>query len=302
MLTPPPAPAQPASASAARAISSAGRSSRALNLTVAGSPAVRLCAARGAVLARSGSSWFQCGSNLRRRLRLIRAGARGYQLTRTWRDVTRSAKTAMFCTRRVAAGVAVALSALCVALGACGSGGGQSAGSTSPQEAVSVLLAPLAHRAAPGPATDESRKRALALWRFLCDHVDPRLRAHLTTDLVSRSDPRANCGAAVAVAIRYTGDNGKVGSVSALTGKPVSADTHGDESIVTVGMHYVAAPNATAPPPPTRATVRALAVKHAGGWWVASPEAFNPAVASAGGLTASQLRADYAKLLAGANP
>jgi hypothetical protein len=76
--------------------------------------------------------------------------------------------------------------------------------------------------------------------------------------------------------------------------------TLGNTSIVTVDLRYRTVPYIQAPPTPTRARIKVLVIKRDQRWWVATPEAFNAAYASRGGLTEPELRRSYARLLAAA--
>lgn len=189
--------------------------------------------------------------------------------------------------------------ALCAA-SLAGCGGASGAG--SPQEAVSAFLAPYAKPFPSGPDISESQRKENAkhLWQRLCDHVDPAIRRGLRFYKDGSVDARTNCGAVLSVLAGDPGEGGPVGSAATMTGTPRSALTSGTTSIVTVVMHYVPLPNLTVPPPPRSATIKVLTVKRDGHWWVATPHAFNPAVAVHGGETPAELRAEYAKLLAAA--
>jgi hypothetical protein len=172
---------------------------------------------------------------------------------------------------------------------------------SSPQRAVATFLAPFPSTLLAGLTESEQRRRALALWRTMCDRVDPAIRRGLrVNDEVTIPDRRAACGAVVMVMALEPGDGSGIAAPATIAGRPRAAVTQVNTSIVTVDVRYRAMPNATAPPPPARATVRTLVVKRDGRWWVATPNAFNPAYARRGGLTEGQLRQSYAKLLAAA--
>jgi hypothetical protein len=185
---------------------------------------------------------------------------------------------------------------ICAALAAASMvlppGSAAARGASSPSRAVTAFLAPFARPVAP--------KRTRAVWRTLCDRVDPAIRRGLHFYERGRLDARANCGAVVALMVAYTGDGGGMAQPETITGTPLSAATRGGASIVTVAVRYRARRGGTAPPPPARATVRVLVVKRGGRWWVGTPRAFNPSYARAGGLTERQLHADHAKLMAAA--
>jgi hypothetical protein len=189
-----------------------------------------------------------------------------------------------------------------LALSACVSGcsGAPASGSGSPQEAVSGLLAPFAKPHHNGAGNEQRRaKEAQALWRSLCEHVDPKIRRGLHF-YETKVDPLANCGAVVSLMIAYTGDTGPVAAPETIKASPLSAERRGDTSVVNVRLRFSVRPAAQYPAPPSPVTVKVLTVRRAGRWFVATPDAVNPVHARAGGLTEAQLRADHAKLLAAA--
>jgi hypothetical protein len=212
----------------------------------------------------------------------------------------RSTRTIVTPWRAFACASAAILLAGCADDGGTGSSAGREA--SSPEQAVSSFLAPFARPVAsgkPGESRDEQGKRAAAFWRQLCDHVDPAVRRELRFSEDARVDPRTNCGAVVALAVLYTGDTGEMAAPSAIEGTPLSATTDGDRSVVRVAVRYRARPGAsTPPPPPAKATISVLTVKRRGSWWVATPTAFNPLRARAGGLSERELRAEHTRLLA----
>jgi hypothetical protein len=195
-----------------------------------------------------------------------------------------------------------ALAVVALAVTACGaSGTTASHDGSSPQRAVETFLAPFPRTSLVGLRPAEQQRRTLALWQKMCDRVDPAIRKGLRVpDEVTVPDAHTACGAVVVTMAMDTGETSGVASPSTIAGTPGAAATHGDTSIVTGDMRYGAMPNATAPQPPPRATMKILVVKRAGRWWVATPNAFNAKHASRGGLTAPELRHQYAGLLAAA--
>jgi hypothetical protein len=174
-------------------------------------------------------------------------------------------------------------------------------GASSPWGAVATFLAPFPHTPLVGLSASEQRPRALALWRTMCDRVDPAIRRGLrVTGDVTIPDAHMACGAVVVLMAVNVPDGSGISPPAAMTGTPRGAATHGNTSIVTVDVRYQPMPNPTAPPPPARATIKVLVVKRDGRWWVATPDAFNPAHAGDGGLTEPELRRSYATLLAAA--
>jgi hypothetical protein len=195
-----------------------------------------------------------------------------------------------------------AAGALILGMGGCGEGdasGASSSGASSPQAAVERFLAPFSNLPprSQGPTASEEIK---GYWASTCDQVDPRIRPGLRfyeDDLV---DPRVNCGAVVVLLVMYTGDTGQMAPPRTISGNPVSADTAGDRSVVSVAMRYEIDERQTytAPPPPPEATVNVLVVKRDGSWWVATPQAFNPLHAADGGYNEFELRQLHEELLA----
>ena len=181
-------------------------------------------------------------------------------------------------------------------------GGGGTSGAGSPQEAVSAFLAPYAKPFPSGPDVRESQRKQNAkhLWQTLCDRVDPAIRRGLRFYKDNSVDARTNCGAVISVLAGDPGEGGPVGPAATMTGTPRSALTTGNTSIVTVVIHYVPVSGLTVASPPRSATIKVLTAKRGGRWWIATPHAFNPAVAIGGGETPADLRAEYAKLLAAA--
>jgi hypothetical protein len=200
--------------------------------------------------------------------------------------------------------VSVAL-ACGLALGGCGSGDAGGAlspdGASSPEGAVEHFLdvfsdPPDADPGRGGRATDEVTR----WWARACDQVDPRIRRalHASED---RMDPRVNCGAGVVLQALETGENTGMAPASRISGDAVSSTPpRGGTSVVTAAVHYETTIHGQGlRPPPAKATVRVLAVERDGGWWVATPIAFNPQAAAHGGLDANELKHEYEKLLAG---
>jgi hypothetical protein len=130
--------------------------------------------------------------------------------------------------------------------------------------------------------------------------VDPAIRHGLHFYADGTVDARTNCGAVISALAGDPGEGGPVGPAATMTGTPRSAATTGKTSIVTVVIHYVPVSGLTVAPPPRSATIKVLTAKRGGRWWIATPHAFNPAVAAHGGETPAELRAEYAKLLAAA--
>lgn len=129
-----------------------------------------------------------------------------------------------------------------------------------------------------------------------CRLVDPAIRrGALFDEEEGYSD--GNCGAGVVVAVAYTGDSGEMEDPSRISGDVVSARTEGDRAVVTVRMRYAARPGPY-PPPPASATVKVLAVRRDGAWWVATPLAFNPLKARDGGMSEAELERDHRESLA----
>lgn len=175
-------------------------------------------------------------------------------------------------------------------------------GAPSPQRAVASFLAPFPHAPLVGLSASEQRRRALALWRTMCDRVDPAIRPGLrVTGDVTMPDAHTACGAVVVLLALNPPEGSGVAPPAGIVGTPHGAATRGNTSIVTVDVRYQSNSSAIAPrQSPARASIRVLVVKRNGGWWVATPDAFNPIHASGGGLTDPELRRSYANLLAAA--
>jgi hypothetical protein len=185
-------------------------------------------------------------------------------------------------------------------LAACGN----HAGTSSPTAAVSAFLAPFGS-AVPRPSSpkseDERRGRLQERWRAVCRRVDPAIRKGLRFYPEGNIDPLVNCGAGATFSAMYTGESNEMAAPSAMTGTPLSARTSDDTSIVTVAMRYRTSGGAsTAPAPPAQATIKVLAVRRDGEWFVATPGAVNPLHARDGGLSERQLRAAYRDRIAAA--
>lgn len=188
-----------------------------------------------------------------------------------------------------------------LALAGCGSPHATSGDGASPQSAVTTFLAPLRRTSTARITEPERRRRAVALWKTMCDRVDPAIRRGLrVNDEVTIPDAHTACGAVIVLMVLNTPENAGIAPPATITGTPRAASTNGNTSIVTADVHYEPMANATAPPPPARATIKVLVVKRDGRWWVATPDAFNATHASRGGLTEPQLRRSYLKLLAAA--
>jgi hypothetical protein len=141
----------------------------------------------------------------------------------------------------------------------------------------------------------------MALWPTMCDRVDPAIRRGLRVpEEVTVPDARTACGAVVVLMVLNTPEGSNVGPPATIAGTPRAAVTLGNTSIVTVDLRYRTVPYIQAPPTPTRARIKVLVIKRDQRWWVATPEAFNAAYASRGGLTEPELRRSYARLLAAA--
>ena len=190
-----------------------------------------------------------------------------------------------------------AVVALCVLAG-CGAEVRSDRG--SPEAAVRSFL--IEYGTAPRPGGDRAPEATAAWWRRMCDHTDPASRAALRSDRDTDADPRAMCGAMIALSVGYTGDTHQMARPDTVTGTPVGARTMGDESVVTVEMHYTVDETGVAvdPPPPATARVGVLVVKRDGAWWVATPRAFNPLHAADGGLDPATLKTDHARRFAAA--
>lgn len=174
-------------------------------------------------------------------------------------------------------------------------------GATSPEAAVSAFLKPFAHAGQTGGG-GRATPRVLRLWHSVGEQVDPAAREALRFYRSAKTDPITDCGAGAVLLAMYTGDTGEIDQPAAITGSPLSAATHGDESIVTAAVRYTPRPQTTTEPPPAHATIKVLVIKRGARWWVATPAAFNPVPASHGGLTTRAQRAQHAKLVAGLRP
>jgi hypothetical protein len=184
---------------------------------------------------------------------------------------------------------------------AAGCSGGPAPGSGSPEEAVTALLAPFAKPFRGDPRDEQRRaKQAQAIWRSLCEHVDPDIRRGLHLDENSKSDPLVSCGAVVSLMIAETGDTGPISDPETIKATPISAVTRGNTSVVQVALRYTVGRGASYPAPASPVTVKVLTVRRGSGWFVATPDAVNPRHARTGGLTEAQLRADHTKLLTAA--
>src|SRR4051794_34960137 len=195
----------------------------------------------------------------------------------------------------------LALGLLALSMCAAGCSSAPASGSGSPQEAVSGLLAPFAKAHRDNGRNEQRRaKQVQALWRSLCEHVDPKIRRGLHFYEKTKIDPLVNCGAVVSLMVAYTGDTGPVAAPDTIKATAISAATRGDTSIVKVALRFTVGRGAMYPAPPSPVTVKVLTVRRGGRWFVATPDAVNPVHARTGGLTEAQLRADHAKLLAAA--
>lgn len=192
--------------------------------------------------------------------------------------------------------------AAALALAGCGDGDGGDAagGAPTPERAVTRFLMPWSQDQ---KELSRDKERVRAFWERACDGVDPRLRSKLRVyedeegeEAVSE---RVNCGAAVVLAVQYTGDTGEMAAPARIAGTPVGAATDSDESIVTVAMRYSADAGHTAPAPPATARIRVLVVRRSERWYIATPRAFNPLYARDGGMTPGELRAEHRRLLGG---
>jgi hypothetical protein len=188
-----------------------------------------------------------------------------------------------------------------VGLAACGCAPTPEGSGSSPQQAVATFLAPFPRKSLVGLSAAEQRRRALALWRTMCDRVDPAIRRGLRVPYyVTIPDRHTACGAVVVLMVLNTPENSDLVPPATVAGAPLAAATHGNTSIVTVDVRYRPLPGVVGASPPARATIKVLVVKRDGRWWVATPDAFNAEHARRGGLTESELRRSYAKLLAAA--
>lgn len=188
--------------------------------------------------------------------------------------------------------------AVVLAVGASGCSEAGASGASSPEAAVERFLAPFSQEREPsrGSSASEDVKE---FWASTCDLVDPEIRSQLRFD-EDQPDSRVNCGAVVVLHVLYTGDTGRMRPPSKVSGKPVAAETSGDQSVVDVELRYEsAAEGSSSPAPPAKATVKVLVVKRDGSWWVATPQAFNAVQAAEGGYDESELRSQYEQLLNG---
>jgi hypothetical protein len=176
-------------------------------------------------------------------------------------------------------------------LGGCGAAGGPS----SPQDAVTRFLAPWSQ---PAPTRESPKEEIGRYWASACNVVDPDIRRGLRLDDESGGS-RVECGGVVLLLTGYTGDTGEMAQPSKITGTPVSAETRGDTSIVTVDLRYESSYRLL-PAPPREATAKVLVVRRDGRWWVATPQAFNPLHTRDGGFSERELRAQHEELLAAA--
>jgi hypothetical protein len=166
---------------------------------------------------------------------------------------------------------------------------------------VSGLLAPFAKAHRDHGRNEQRRaKQVQALWRSLCEHVDPKIRRGLHFYEKTKIDPLVNCGAVVSLMVAYTGDTGPVAAPDTIKATPISTATRGDTAVVKVTLRFTVGGGAEYPAPRSPVTVKVLTVRRGGRWFVATPDAVNPLHARTGGLTEAELRADHAKLLAAA--
>jgi hypothetical protein len=155
---------------------------------------------------------------------------------------------------------------------------------SSPQDAVRSFLAPFPRTLPARFNPTDDRRRALALWQKICDHVDPAIRKGLrVNDGVTIPDPHMACGAVVVTMVMDAGENDRVASPATIAGTPRAATTRDNTSIVTADVRYGPMPNATAPQPPPAATVKVLVVKRDGRWWSARPAPSMPSTPAAAG-------------------
>jgi hypothetical protein len=195
-----------------------------------------------------------------------------------------------------AAGGVIALLGVVSAVTACGG-----AGASSPQDAVSAFLEPWSDPPKAPHGGGTAPKEIQDFWAQFCDLVDPEIRAGLRFEDDDRVDKRVNCGAVVVTYTAYTGDTGEMAPPSRISGKPVSARIKGDTSVVSVAMHYAPPKRSvTAPDPPATARIKVLVVRRDGGWFVATPQAFNPRHARVDQFDENALREQHRALLAAA--
>ncbi|HEY4280552.1 MAG TPA: hypothetical protein VGM91_20180 [Conexibacter sp.] len=194
--------------------------------------------------------------------------------------------------RRLATRLGVAAS---LTLLGCGgnAASASSRGPATPQAAVERFLSVLASATPPQHGSEARKKRQVTeLWRRMCNTIDPKLRS-LRFDDDSRVDRAANCGSVVALLAMYTGENSGVAPVSAITGSVRSATTRGTFGFVSTAVRYRRENQADTAP----VVVKILVVRRAGAWWVGPPQAVNPTLARKGGLSETQLRSEYTRLL-----
>lgn len=130
-----------------------------------------------------------------------------------------------------------ALALLALSMCAAGCSSALASGSGSPQEAVSGLLAPFAKPHRDGGRNEQRRANQVqALWRSLCEQVDPKIRPGLHFYEKAKIDPLVNCGAVVSLMVAYTGDTGPVAAPETIRATPLSAATRGDTSVVKVTL------------------------------------------------------------------
>ena len=113
-----------------------------------------------------------------------------------------------------------------LALAGCGSSPPTTADDgSSPQRAVATFLAPFPHASLVGLSESEQRRRALALWRTMCDRVDPAIRRGLrVNDEITISDPHTACGAVVVLMVLNTPEGSGVAPPTTIAGTPRSAE------------------------------------------------------------------------------
>lgn len=193
--------------------------------------------------------------------------------------------------------VALAATAVALAITGCGNGGEPAQpGAASPTAAVGRFLA--VFDVLPVATRDGDRREVQKMWANACARVDPLIRPKLHFFDEGEVTPLVNCGAVVTAEVLYTGDTGDMLPPSRVSGTALSADTAANLSVVTVRMHYESDGRVgLAPAPPTDATLKVLAVRRAGSWWVATPAAFNPLNAVHGGLDEAALRRQHRDLL-----
>ena len=182
---------------------------------------------------------------------------------------------------------------LALGLSTCG---GES-GPSSPAQAVERFLAVMETADAPrrAPSEEARREAATDLWRRACELIDPRLRGRLR-GYEDRPADATNCGAAVLLAVLYTGDTGEMLPPDRISGEVVSMTQDGDLAVVRTRVRYTTSARGSAPKPPAEATANVLVVKRGDSWWMAVPAALNP-LAVVDGLSESELRDAHEDLL-----